>query len=148
MKSHELKVTAPTNKKRLGRGIGSGTGKTAGRGTKGQNSRTGGGVRPGFEGGQNPLSQRLPKKRGFKAYASTTYAIVNVGDLDLFKEGGTVDLEALLKAKLIKSAGLVKLLAGGELAKKLTIKVDAASNQAVLKVEQAGGKVELTSGRG
>src|SRR5438270_11023419 len=112
MKIHELNVASGENRKRIGRGIGSGKGKTAGRGTKGQNSRTGGGVRPGFEGGQNPLAKRLPKSRGFKSLNPTNYQVVNIGDLGVFKAGATVDSEGLKKASLISSVKQpVKLLA-------------------------------------
>src|SRR6185369_4240525 len=101
MKIHELNLTSKTDRKRVGRGIGSGYGKTAGRGTKGQNARTGGGVRPGFEGGQNPLAKRLPKKRGFAALSRVEYQVVNLGQLNRLREGSTVDAEALAKAGLI-----------------------------------------------
>src|SRR3954447_20523366 len=98
MKIHELKIEGTKDRKRVGRGIGSGYGKTAGRGTKGQNARTGGGVRPGFEGGQNPLAKRLPKIRGFKPLNQTVFQVVNLGELSGFKAGSTVDTAALKAA--------------------------------------------------
>src|SRR6185369_3435443 len=144
MKIHELKLESAKDKKRVGRGIGSGYGKTAGRGTKGQNARTGGGVRPGFEGGQNPLAKRLPKKRGFSAINPTVYQVVNVSALERFKAGAVVDAAALAAAGLVKKADQrIKLLSRGELTKKFTIKVTAASAAAVKAVEAAGGTVEV-----
>ncbi len=145
MKIHELKSTPTTDKKRVGRGIGSGYGKTAGRGTKGQNARTGGGVRPGFEGGQNPLAKRLPKKRGFTPLARVEYQVVNLGSLDRLKAGTVVDATTLAAAGLIgKVADRVKILASGKLTKKLTVKVQAASASAIAAIEAAGGTFELT----
>jgi large subunit ribosomal protein L15 len=144
MKIHELQLESAKDKKRVGRGIGSGYGKTAGRGTKGQNSRTGGGVRPGFEGGQNPLAKRLPKKRGFVPISRVEYQVVNLGGLDRLKDGATVDVAALVSAGLVKKADQrVKLLARGELTKKLTVKVNAASATAKSAVEKAGGTLEI-----
>lgn len=144
MKIHELKVESAKDKKRIGRGIGSGYGKTAGRGTKGQNARTGGGVRPGFEGGQNPLAKRLPKKRGFTALNHTQYQVFNLAGLDQFKDGATVDAVALAAAGLVKkSDDRIKLLSKGEVTKKLTIQVTAVSAAAKKAVEAAGGTVEL-----
>src|ERR1700756_865642 len=104
MKIHELQLSAAKDRKRVGRGIGSGYGKTAGRGTKGQNARTGGGVRIGFAGGQNPLAKLLPKKRGFRAIFPTHSQPVNVAALNQFKDGATVDNALLAKAGLIKKA--------------------------------------------
>ncbi len=145
MKIHELQLDSAKDAKRVGRGIGSGRGKTAGRGTKGQNARTGGGVRPGFEGGQNPLAKRLPKKRGFSPLARTEYQVVNLSSLERFADGTTVDAAALAEVGLIKkTAGLVKLLASGQLTKKLTVKVNAASSSAKAAVESAGGSLEIT----
>ncbi len=144
MKIHELQVEATPDKKRVGRGIGSGYGKTAGRGTKGQNARTGGGVRLGFEGGQNPLAKRLPKKRGFTAINPTTYQVVNVGDLEQLKAGATVDAEALKSAGHVKKSDQrIKLLAEGKITKKLTVKVHASSASATAAIEAAGGNVEI-----
>jgi large subunit ribosomal protein L15 len=144
MKIHELNIESAKDKKRVGRGIGSGYGKTAGRGTKGQNARTGGGVRPGFEGGQNPLAKRLPKKRGFTALNHTQYQVFNLSGLDQFKDGATVDAEALAAAGLVKkSDDRIKLLSKGEVTKKLTVKVTAASAAAKKAVEAAGGTVEI-----
>jgi large subunit ribosomal protein L15 len=142
---NELKPTAGSRhaKKRLGRGIGSGTGKTAGKGTKGQNSRSGGGVRPGFEGGQLPLFQRLPK-RGFHNFTRVEYSIVNVENLNVFEDGATVDVEALVKAGLIKDlTDNVKVLGRGELTKKLTVKVNKCSESAKAQIEALGGSVEV-----
>jgi large subunit ribosomal protein L15 len=144
MKIHELNIEGTKDRKRVGRGIGSGYGKTAGRGTKGQNARTGGGVRPGFEGGQNPLAKRLPKKRGFAAINPTNYQVVNLGELDRLEDGATVNPEALAKAGLVKKAGdLVKVPARGEITKKLTLQVHGASAAAKAAVEKAGGTLEI-----
>ena len=127
---------------RKGRGPGSGNGKTAGKGHKGQNARSGGGVRPGFEGGQLPLYRKLPK-RGFKNRFATNYAIVNVADLNKFENGATVDLEALLAAKIVrKELDGLKILGEGELTKKLTVKATVFSATAKEKIEAAGGKTE------
>lgn len=146
MKIHELQLESSKDKKRVGRGIGSGYGKTAGRGTKGQNSRTGGGVRPGFEGGQNPLAKRLPKKRGFVPIARVEYQVVNLDGLERLKDGSTVDASVLAGAGLIKKADhLVKLLASGAITKKLTVKVNGASAAAVAAVTKAGGSVEIVA---
>lgn len=142
---NELKPVAGArhSKKRLGRGIGSGQGKTAGKGTKGQNSRSGGGVRPGFEGGQLPLFQRLPK-RGFHNFTRVEYSIVNVENLNVFEDGATVDVAALVKVGLIKDLNAkVKVLGQGELTKKLTIKVNKCSASAQTKIEANGGTVEV-----
>ncbi len=147
MKIHELELTAKKSKKRLGRGIGSGTGKTAGRGTKGQNARTGGGVRLGFEGGQTQLAQRLPKARGFKSKNPTNYQVVNVGSLSRFK-AGKVDAKMLADAGLVKKADdLIKLLSVGEVEAAYTITVSAASASAIQKIEKAGGRVEVETAR-
>ena len=143
MKIHELELKSKKNKKRLGRGIGSGQGKTAGRGTKGQNARTGGGVRVGFEGGQTQLSQRLPKVRGFKSKNPTNYQVVNVGSLSRFK-AGTVDGSMLAGAGLVKKADdLIKLLAVGEVEAAYVLTVNAASSAAIKKIEAAGGSVSV-----
>ena len=130
-------------KKRVGRGIGSGLGKTAGRGTKGQNARSGGGVRPGFEGGQLPLFQRLPKI-GFNSHSHKFYAIVNIEKLNCFEDGAVVDVESLIAAGLIKEVlDGVKVLGQGELNKKLTVKVNKISKSAQAAIEAAGGSVEV-----
>jgi len=130
------------SKKRLGRGIGSGLGKTAGRGTKGQNSRSGGGVRPGFEGGQLPLFQRLPK-RGFKNHTRVEYAVINVSDLNVFDNGKTVTVEDIVNAKLVKEVkNGIKVLGNGELTKKLVVKANKFSQSAKAAIEAKGGKVE------
>jgi large subunit ribosomal protein L15 len=145
MKLHELHPAAgsKTSPKRLGRGTGSGLGKTSGKGHKGQNARSGGGVRPGFEGGQMPLTRRVPKK-GFTNIFRTEYATVNVGKLDIFRNGAVVTAEKLREAGLIKKgmAGL-KILGGGELTKKLTVKADRFSEAAKQKIETLGGKAEV-----
>ena len=129
--------------KRVGRGHGSGNGKTAGKGHKGQNARSGGGVRIGFEGGQMPIARRIPK-RGFKNIFGTDYAIVNVADLNQFAEGTVVDAELLKATGLVKKvyAG-VKVLGNGELTTKLTVKAAKFSKSAVEKIEKAGGKAEV-----
>ncbi len=144
MKIHELNLESTKDRKRVGRGIGSGYGKTAGRGTKGQNARTGGGVRPGFEGGQNPLAKRLPKKRGFAPVSRVEYQVFNLAGLDRFKAGSTLDAAALATAGLITDAnGRVKLLGKGEITKKLMLKLHAVSASAKTAVEAAGGAVEI-----
>jgi large subunit ribosomal protein L15 len=145
MKLHELKPVegARHAKKRVGRGTGSGTGKTSGRGHKGQNSRSGGGVRPNFEGGQTPLFKRLPK-RGFTNVNRKEYAIVNVGDLNTFRAGSIVTLEALQKKGLVKKVydGL-KILGEGKLEKVLTVKANKFSKSAEKSILDAGGKLEV-----
>jgi len=145
MKLHELKPVdgATHSKKRVGRGTSSGTGKTAGRGQKGQNSRTGGGVRLGFEGGQTPLFKRLPK-RGFTNFFRTEYAIVNVSDLNTFENGTVVTPELLLenrKVSALKSG--IKVLGKGELKVSLTVKAQKFSASAKKAIEDAGGKTEV-----
>ena len=132
-----------TSRKRLGRGIGSGIGKTSGKGHKGQNARSGGGVRPGFEGGQIPLIRRLPK-RGFNNQFKKVYAIVNVSDLNVFEDGATVDAAALLEKNIIGKVEAygVKVLGNGELTKKLTVKANKFTEQAKQKIEKIGGKPE------
>ena len=144
MKLNELSPAQGSAKAayRKGRGPGSGNGKTAGKGHKGQNARSGGGVRPGFEGGQLPLYRKLPK-RGFKNRFAVNYAIVNVSDLNRFEDGAVVDLEALLAAKLVrKELDGLKVLGTGELTKKLTVKATVFSATAKEKIEAAGGKIE------
>ena len=131
------------SKKRLGRGIGSGIGHTSGRGTKGQNARSGGGVRPGFEGGQLPLFQRLPK-RGFHNISRKEHAVVNVEQLNVFEDGAVVDVEALINAGLVKNVlNGVKILGQGELTKKLTVKANKFSESAKKAIEALGGSVEV-----
>lgn len=145
MKLHELSPAAgsTTVGKRKGRGVGTGNGKTAGRGHKGQWARSGGGVRPGFEGGQMPLTRRLPK-RGFTNIFAKEYAIVNVSALNVFEDGAVVTNEALLEKGLIKKVlDGVKVLGGGELTKKLTVSVDKVTESAKEKIEAIGGKVEV-----
>jgi len=146
MKLYELSPAPGAVKKafRKGRGAGSGNGKTAGRGSKGQNSRSGGGVRPGFEGGQMPLQRRLPK-RGFNNYVfATRYAIVNVSDLDRFEDGDVVDAQSLKEIGLIKKTlDGVKILGKGDISKKLTVKASIFSESAKQKIEASGGKAEV-----
>ncbi len=129
--------------KRVGRGIGSGTGKTSGKGHKGQNARSGGGVRPGFEGGQMPIYRRLPK-RGFTNIFAKQYVTINVDALEAFEDGTEVT-EALLKEKGVISKTLdgVKVLGRGEITKKLTVKVTKYTESAKEKIEKAGGKAEV-----
>ena len=144
MKLHELSPAQGSAKAayRKGRGAGSGNGKTAGKGHKGQNARSGGGVRVGFEGGQLPLYRKLPK-RGFKNRFAVNYSIVNVEALNRFENGAIVDIEALKAAKLVrKELDGVKILGNGELTKKLTVKATVFSATAKEKIEAAGGKTE------
>ena len=145
MKLHEL-IPAEGSAKasfRKGRGPGSGNGKTAGKGHKGQNARSGGGVRPGFEGGQLPLYRKLPKRGFNNSRFAKVYAIVNVAALNVFEDGAVVDLEALLASKLVrKELDGVKVLGEGELTKKLTVKATVFSATAKEKIEAAGGKTE------
>ena len=144
MKLNELQNLNATARKRVGRGPGSGTGKTSGKGHKGQNARSGGGVRPGFEGGQLPLFRRL-SKRGFNNYEfRTVYATVNVGDLERFEEGTTVTKELLIEVGLVKKElDGIKVLGNGELTKKLTVKADKFSSTAKTKIENVGGTTEV-----
>lgn len=145
MKIHELTPAPDSNKavKRVGRGHGSGNGKTAGKGHKGQNARSGGGVRIGFEGGQMPLARRIPK-RGFNNIFATKYAVVNVSDLNKFKDDTVVDTELLVASGLVKKVNDgVKILGNGELTTKLTVKAAKFSQSAIEKIEKAGGKAEV-----
>lgn len=130
---------------RVGRGHGSGYGKTAGRGHDGQNARSGGGVRPGFEGGQTQLFRRLPK-RGFTNIFAREYAIINIDDLNRFEEGVEVTPEALIEAGMVKRSKAksgIKVLGNGEITKKITVKAHKFSESAVEKIEAAGGKIEV-----
>lgn len=146
MKLHDLAPAEGSTReaKRVGRGHGSGWGKTAAKGHKGQNARSGGGVRPGFEGGQTRLARRIPK-RGFNNYEfATNYATVNVSDLEKFVEGTVVDAELLKAAGLVKKElDGIKILGNGELTKKLTVKAAAFSESAKEKIEKAGGEAEV-----
>ena len=145
MKLHELSPVEGSKKsvKRIGRGHGSGQGKTAGRGHKGQKARSGGGVRPGFEGGQMPMQRRLPK-RGFNNIFAKTIVAVNVGSLNKFEDGAVVDTQALIDAGLVKNSfDAIKILGNGNLTKKLEVKVAAYSASAKEKIEAAGGKAEV-----
>lgn len=145
MKVHELDTSKSTKIRRLGRGISAGQGKTAGRGTKGQNSRTGSKFKPGFEGGQTKLAMRLPKARGFKPLARVEYQVVNLNDIeDLGKK--TVNAEVLKEFGLIRKTNApVKLLGSGTIKVSTSITVDKASQSAIKAVEKAGGKVIITS---
>ena len=146
MKLHELKYNEGSKKdiKRLGRGSSSGTGKTSGRGENGKKKRSGGGVRVGFEGGQLPLYRRLPKRGFSNAMFKKTYAVINVADLNNFKEGTKVTPELLIEMGIIKKVlSGIKVLGNGELNKKLTVKANIFSKTALEKIEKAGGKAEV-----
>ena len=135
---------ARKSRKRIGRGVGSGWGKTAGRGSKGQNCRSGGGVRAGYEGGQMPIHRRLPK-RGFTNIFKKTYAVINIRDLAKMESGSIVDEAVLVRAGLVKGRrDGVKLLGQGEIDIPLTVKIDLVSQSARQKIESAGGKVEVS----
>ena len=145
MKLHELKPAfgSTTTAKRLGRGIGSGLGKTSGKGHKGAKARSGGGKRPGFEGGQMPLQRRIPK-RGFNNIFAKEIVAINLNALNAFVDGAVVDEAALVEAGIVKSnCDGVKVLSNGELTKKVTVKVSAFSAAAKAKIEAAGGKAEV-----
>lgn len=142
---HTLKAAPGSRKarKRVGRGSASGTGTTAGRGTKGQQARTGKGRKFGFEGGQTPLIRRQPKLGGFTNPNGTQYEVVNVSDLEKKLDAGTYTVDALKKAKLVRTSKPVKLLSRGEVKKTFTLEVHAASKAAVAAIEKAGGKVTV-----
>ena len=145
MKLHELKpaVGATTAEKRLGRGIGSGLGKTSGKGHKGAKARSGGGKRPGFEGGQMPLTMRLPK-RGFTNKWRTEYAAINVDRLEIFEDGAVVTPVELIEAGILKNVqDGVKIMGNGEITKKLTVQANKFTATAKEKIEAAGGKAEV-----
>ena len=146
MKLHELSPAAGANRdvKRIGRGHGSGNGKTAGKGHKGQKARSGGSIRPGFEGGQMPLQRRVPK-RGVNNIFAKQYVIVNVSDLEAkFETGAVIDTEALVASGLVKKPmDGVKVLGNGDITKALTVKATAFSKSAIEKIEKAGGKTEV-----
>jgi len=146
MKLHELSPAPGSTKevKRIGRGHGSGNGKTAGKGHKGQKARSGGGIRPGFEGGQMPLQRRVPK-RGFNNIFAKEYVVINVSDLEAnFEAGAVVDTEALIDLGIINNPkDGVKVLGNGELTKSMTVQVAKFSKTAVEKIEKAGGKAEV-----
>lgn len=145
MKMHELAPAIGSTKesKRIGRGHGSGNGKTAGKGHKGQKARAGHGMRAGFEGGQMPLQRRVPK-RGFNNIFATEWTAINVSALEVFEDGSTVDAQALQAAGIIKKAvNPVKVLGNGKLTKKLTVKLDAFSASAAEKINAVGGKAEV-----
>ena len=146
MKLHELKPAKGSTKdrKRIGRGVGSGWGKTAGRGNKGHNARSGGGVRPGFEGGQMPIHRRLPK-RGFTNIFRKEMAEINIRDLNRFQAGDVVDEAALVNAGLVKGRrDGIKLLGMGDINTAITVKINAISRSAKEKIEAAGGTVEVS----
>ena len=135
---------ATFSKKRLGRGVGSGLGKTSGKGHKGQNARSGGGVRPGFEGGQLPLFRRLPKRGFSNAKFKVRYAVINVSDLNKFEDGAVVTPELLKEMGIIKKQlSGIKVLGNGALEKKITVKANKFSKSAVEKIEAIGGNVEV-----
>ncbi len=145
MKLHELSPAVGSTKeaKRIGRGHGSGNGKTAGKGHKGQKARAGHGMRPGFEGGQMPLQRRVPK-RGFNNIFAEEWIAINVSALEVFEDGATVDADALKANGIIKKADMpVKVLGNGKLTKKLTVKLNAFSASAAEKINTAGGKAEV-----
>ena len=145
MKIHELKAVEGSTRevKRIGRGHGSGNGKTAGKGHKGQKARAGRGIRAGFEGGQMPLQRRVPK-RGFNNIFAETWTAINVAALEVFEDGATVDAAALAEKGIIKDAGYpVKVLGNGKLTKKLTVNLNAFSASAAEKINAAGGKAEV-----
>lgn len=145
MKLHDLSAVPGSTKepKRIGRGHGSGQGKTAGKGHKGQKARAGRGMRPGFEGGQMPLQRRVPK-RGFNNIFAKTIVAVNVGSLNKFDDGAVVDTQALIDAGIVKTCcDGVKILGNGNLSKKLTVKVNSFSESAKNKIESVGGKAEV-----
>ena len=146
MKLHELKPAAGSTKKRkrVGRGESSGLGKTSGRGANGQNSRSGGGTRPGFEGGQMPLIRRIPK-RGFNNIFRVDYSVVKLEDLNRFEDGAEITPELLTEARLVRKLekGGVKILGNGSIDKKLTVKAHKFTQSATEKIEAAGGKAEV-----
>ncbi len=145
MKLNELSPAKGSRKprKRIGRGVGSGSGKTAGRGTKGHNSRSGGGVRPGFEGGQMPIHRRLPK-RGFTNIFKKEIAVLNISDLIRFETGSVVDESAVIRSGLVKGKrDGIKLLGNGDIEYPLTIRLNAVSSSARAKIEAAGGSIEV-----
>ena len=146
MKLHTMHPAegATTTKKRVGRGIGSGLGKTSGKGHKGQNARSGGGVRPGFEGGQLPLFRRLPKRGFTNAKFKTEYAVINLSDLNKFEDGAVVTPELLKEMGLVKQQlDGIKVLGNGKLEKKLVVKAHKFSNVAQEQIEKPGGKAEV-----
>lgn len=146
MKLHTMYAAegATKTRKRVGRGTGSGLGKTSGKGHKGQNARSGGGVRPGFEGGQLPLFRRLPKKGFSNAMFKVRYATINVSDLEKFEDGAVVTPELLKEMGILKKQlSGVKVLGNGELTKKVTVKANKFSQTAVEKIEAIGGKAEV-----
>lgn len=145
MKMHELSPAFGSTKeaKRIGRGHGSGNGKTAGKGHKGQKARSGHGMRPGFEGGQMPLQRRVPK-RGFNNIFAEEWAAINLSALEVFEDGATVDAAALADKGIVKKANLpIKVLGNGKLTKKLTVKLNAFSASAAEKINSVGGKAEV-----
>lgn len=145
MELHDLRPVKGSKKapKRIGRGHGSGWGKTAGKGHKGQNARSGGGVRPGFEGGQMPLQRRIPK-RGFINIFAKKVISINVSDLEKFGEGSVIDINELVNMGLVKrSFDKIKILGNGELTKSLTVKAHMFSKSAIEKIQAAGGKAEV-----
>ncbi|NTU69493.1 50S ribosomal protein L15 [bacterium] len=134
-------TTGKKDKKRVGRGISAGQGKTAGRGTKGQKSRTGKKIKIGFEGGQNPLKHRIPKVRGFKSLSKITTSVINVEALNIFKDNEKVTPEMLISKKIIRKADVVKILADGEITKKVSVSGFVLSKKAEDKIKKAGGEI-------
>ena len=149
MQLHDLKPSPGAHRRpqRVGRGTGSGRGKTSGRGQKGQNARSEG-FRVGFEGGQMPFSQRLPKLPGFKNPFKKLYSVVNLSKLSRFADGAKVDAEALLRAGLVRGGREIKILGAGRVKRKLTVEVNAISNSAREAIEKAGGSVTILSPKG
>lgn len=146
MKLHELSPApgSTAENKRRGRGLGTGNGKTGGRGHKGQKARSGGGVRPGFEGGQMPLQRRVPKRGFNNIFAKPAPSIVNVSALNTFEDGAVVDAAALISAGIVnKQQSGIKILGNGDLTKKLTVQATVFSESAKQKIEAAGGKAEV-----
>lgn len=143
MKIQELKASARSRRVRVGRGVGSGCGKTSGRGHKGQKSRSGGGVRPGFEGGQMPIYRRLPK-RGFKNVRRSSYVSFNISKLNIFEDGSEIDAVVLIEAGVIKKVGDgVRILGGGELTRRLTVRASGFTKSAQEKITAVGGTFEV-----
>jgi large subunit ribosomal protein L15 len=134
-------TTGKKDKKRVGRGISAGGGKTAGRGTKGQKSRTGKKIKIGFEGGQNPLKHRIPKTRGFKSISKKTLNVINVDAFNVFKDAEKITPEVLYEKKIVKKADVIKILASGELTKKVIVSGFVLSKKAEEKIKKAGGEI-------
>ena len=144
MKQNTLKANPGSRKRKMRVGRGGNKGTYSGRGMKGQNARTGGGVRPGFEGGQTPLLRRMPKMKGFKNPNKVHYFALNVSRIDsIYKDGETVDVKSLIEKGVLKKATAIKVLGNGEISKKVKVSADLASKSAIAKIEKAGGSVEV-----